>query len=126
MTTDIKVTALVAISGAATVSSTLALTVEAYDRLDLSVPKKNGANDGSVKADVLPGDAKQVQLLMITASNFKAGVKYTVDGHDVALDSPHLYLGGSVSLLGALNKIKFTNPHTDEVGVTILVGRNAT
>jgi len=125
MGTKIKSTMQVEVTGAATIARTHALEVEAYDKIEITVP----AGAGGVDVDVQPGGAGQVQLLLITASDYGAGVEYEVDasGDAVALDSPQMFVGaGSVGLLGAVQTISFTNPDASDVDVMVIVGRDAT
>ncbi len=125
MTTSIKTTIRVEVVGAGTQSIQHEQEVEAYGKIDVTVPAS-----GSLQVDVQPSDAGKVELLMITADAFTSDLTYTVAGGsaDVPLDAPQLMLGaGAVGLLGATqNTITFSNATSSDIDVHIRVGRDAT
>jgi hypothetical protein len=128
MATELKATIRVDVAGSGTLAATHKIDAEAYDRIDVALPAKT--NGDTVKVvDVQPGDAGQVQLLLITASQYQPALTYTVDARPpVELDAPQLLVGkGAVGLLGgAVNAIEFTNANAQDIKVQILVGRDAT
>ena len=112
----------VQVTGGPTISIADAISVEAYDKIEATVP-----GSGTATVNIQPGDG--AEFLLITASDY-ASLTYVVDaGPDtVTLDGPHILIGeGAVSLLGSTqNQIVFTNADPADVDVSILVGRKAT
>ena len=110
------------------ITFTHATEVEAYDRLDVTVPK-GGAE---TEVQVQPGGAGQVSFLLVTSDRYDENISYTVaaGGADAyTLDGPHLLMGaGGVSLLDeAPSSLFFTNADAiADVKVHMLVGRDAT
>lgn len=124
MSIAVAVSTKVTFEGAAPVTASHALEVAATGTVEVTVPK-----GGSANAQIQPTTGGQVQLLLINSSDYTVGVTYEVDGSGtkIKLDSPQLFLGaGAVSLLGDVNAISFTNPHSEDVDVVISVARNAT
>lgn len=120
----------VEVAGAGTASATHTLEAEAYDKIDVTVPT---GSPNTATVQVQPGGSGQVQLLFITAAAYPedgsgtAQLSYTVDGGGAqTLTAPLLVVGGAVALLGSVNQIVFTNDSTEEIDITILVGRDAT
>jgi hypothetical protein len=109
------------------VAGTDTLEVDAYDTIEVTVPKKSGA-DGTATAELQPLAADKVKLLVIKSSVYK-DLTYTVDGGaaGVKLDAQQAFIGaGTVGLLGpGPKKITFTNAGTADALVQILVGRKA-
>jgi hypothetical protein len=106
------------------ISITDAIDVDAYDKIEATIPKTGVATD----VDVQPGDG--ATFLLITASSYK-NISYKVDSsvNAVTLDGPHILIGvGAVSLLNdTQNTFTFTNADTTaDNKVSILVGRKAT
>jgi CRISPR/Cas system-associated protein Csm6 len=111
------------------------IAVEAYDKIEVTI--KPGTQQ---TVAVQPGDAPQVNFLLIKSSLFGPEITYIVnDGTNdfpaapdkIILDQPfHLYLGmGAVSVFGIAPKfLKFENaPSADkDAAIEILVGRDAT
>jgi hypothetical protein len=107
------------------------LTVEAYDKIDVTIPGGDDATPGAMTVDVQPGGAGQVRFFLMISNLYDAKLTYKVDGGaEVMLDSPVLLLGkGAVKLLGATqNQFAFINKAgtTKAASVKILVGRDAT
>lgn len=110
-----------------TVSGSGEMLLEAYDKADILV-KENQEKT----LDVLPGDPKTAQLVMISSDNFK-DLSCTIDPEannnkgekTIALSAPVLLIGeGPVGLLGSIDKpLKFSNASTKEARITVLVGR---
>ena len=108
-----------------------AIDVDAYDNIEVTVPKHQGNNDGTAPVDVQPGDQSHVMFLLIKADTYQnSPLSYTIDGTNkkVTLDAPQLLIGaGAVSLLAAApTKLIFTNKGATDASVRILVGRKAT
>lgn len=134
MATSITTTMKVVVSGSGTSSATETRTVEAYGKIEVTVPAAAGGADGMATLQVQPGGAGQVELVFITADAYPeaadgAGqLTYSVDaGMDRTLNAPLLLVGtGAVALLGDINEIVFTNASDEAVEVEILIGRDAT
>jgi hypothetical protein len=125
------VTMKVQVSGAGSFSATQKIEpVEAYGKIEVTVPARSNSTPGELLVDVQPGDAGQVQLLFITAGTYSEDLSYTVTGGaaDVTLDGPQLLVGsGAVELLGSEQKsLTFSNDTDEAVSVQIVVGRDAT
>ncbi|MGP8330466.1 MAG: hypothetical protein ACT6FF_09155 [Methanosarcinaceae archaeon] len=105
--------------------------VEAYDKIEVNIPAKNGGA-GSATVEVQPGGAGQVKLLLIKSSQYSSDLTFTVNdqqGIVVKLDRLQFFVGeGELDLLGAPpQKLIFSN-NIDAlvaVDVEILVGRAA-
>jgi len=109
------------------------LTVEAYDKIDVTVP--SGTTDMTV--DLQPSAAGQVLLLLVTSDWYGATLSYKANsaaGNPYTLDEPHLLTGkGAMAMLessAAISKLLFSNttagPSAKDAKVQILVGRDAT
>jgi hypothetical protein len=107
------------------------LTVDAYDKIDITVP--SGASDQSV--ELQPSEsAGQVKFLLVASDWYGAALSYKVnsDTTPFELDEPHLLIGkGATAMLDpAPKQLFFTNTTSGEdaedANVQILVGRNAT
>jgi hypothetical protein len=113
------------ISGADTIE------VDAYDNIEVSVPKSENGTDGTATVEVQPGAQDHVMFLLIQAGSYQDGpLSYQVEGSSksVALDSQQLLIGaGAISLLdGAPTSLTFTNTGATDASVRILIGRKAT
>jgi hypothetical protein len=114
------------LSGADTVE------VDAYDNIEVTVPKKPaGPDPGKATVEVQPGAQTKVMFLLIQAGTYQGGpVSYKVEGSSksVKLDAQQLMIGaGAVGLLdGAPTKLNFENSGAADVPVRILIGRKAT
>jgi hypothetical protein len=117
------------VAGGPKITGTDTLEVDAYDTIEVTVPKKTGT-DGTAIVEVQPLAADKVKLLIIQSSVYK-DMTYAVDGGatGVKLDAQQLFIGaGAIGLLGTggPKKITFTNASTTtEALVQILVGRKA-
>ncbi len=108
------------------------LTVDAYDKIDITVP--SGASDQLV--ELQPGEsAGQVKFLLVASDWYGEALSYKVNsdaGTPFELDEPHLLIGkGATAMLDpAPKQLFFTNTTSGEdaedANVQILVGRNAT
>lgn len=108
-----------------------ALKVEAYDKIDVTIPGGEDAAPGAMTIDVQPGDSGQVRFFLMTSTFYHEKLTYKVDGGpEVMLDAPLLLIGlGAVKLLGSTQrKFAFANKAgtTKTANVKILVGRDAT
>jgi hypothetical protein len=113
------------LSGADTVE------VDAYDNIEVNVPKKVGPDNGKAAVEVQPGAQTKVMFLLIQAGSYQGGpVSYKVEGStkSVKLDAQQLMIGaGAVGMLdGAPTKLNFENAGAADVPVRILIGRKAT
>lgn len=113
----------VQVTGGPTVAGSGTLAIEAYVKLNVSVPKNK-----SLDVEILPGTGGTVQLLVITPAVPSSGLSYKVGPDNVVLDGPHVLIGaGAVSLLAAsLGTLKFKNDTTADAEISILAGRDAT
>lgn len=120
----------VQITGGPSVAIAGVIEVDAYEKIDMTVPAKVAAVNGKADVTVSPGDLDQTKLVIITASS-KDGTlsfKTTAAGAvDVPITGPLTMFGGTAcSLLGAKpDKFTFTNTAAVAATVTILVGRKA-
>lgn len=126
MTEKIKWSAQIDIAAGPKLSIGDTLEVEAYDKVAFSLD----ADATDVKVDLQPGGAGQVQLLVIKASAYDAGLTFSPDGGttDFTLDAPLILVGtGPVGLLGTAPKqLQWSNGTDDVVMIDILIGRDAT
>ncbi|KAF5414488.1 MAG: hypothetical protein C5S48_08820 [Candidatus Methanogaster sp.] len=108
------------------------ITVEAYDKIDITVP--SGASDQSV--ELQPSEsAGQVKFLLVASDWYGGALSYKVNsdtGTSFELDEPHILTGeGATAMLDpAPMQLFFTNTTSGEdaedANVQTLVGRNAT
>jgi hypothetical protein len=133
--TKINCTVNVQVTDGPKFSLTNSTEVEAYDKIDVTVPK----NTPDTKVQIQPGGAGQSMFLLITADKYADTLTYSVNvavgaggaGAPPAytLDGPHLLMGkGGVALLDdAPTDLFFSNGDaTNDAKVHILVGRDAT
>ena len=97
------------------------LTVDAYDKLDITI-----ADGATQQVDLAP--AGTISLVVIQPAQPSDTLTYEVDGNDVKLDGPQIFVGtGAVGLLGAAaSSLSFTNATGADAAISILVGRDAT
>ena len=107
------------------------LQVEAYDLIDVTVPK---ATTSDVQVE-LPGSTDGIDFLAIQSDWFGEELKYKLEetGSDYPLDQPLLLVGkGAVSFFIASGatagptSLYFSNDASKEAKVQILIGRDAT
>lgn len=105
------------------------LTVDAYDKIDITVP--SGALDQSV--ELQPGkSAGQVKFLLVASDWYGEALAYKVNsdtGTSFELDEPHVLIGeGATAMLDpAPTQLFFSNTTSGEdANVRILVGRDVT
>ncbi|HEX7151237.1 MAG TPA: hypothetical protein VF618_07095 [Thermoanaerobaculia bacterium] len=97
------------------------LEVDAYDRIDVSVPSDNTP----VNAEVQPGSTVTFLLIRSSVSNDLVTLKNGTA--QISLASPIVLAGGGVGLLAAPAKtLTFTNDSGTDAKITVLVGRDAT
>ena len=118
--------------GGPAITDSLSMMVDAIDMID-SVPVPDKA--AGVAINVQPGEAGQVQFLLIKASKWGDKLSYSVDSAEadeskrIKLDtSLQVFLGtGSVGIYGKAPKIFFFyNGLGQDVNITIFAGRKAT
>lgn len=107
------------------------LEVEAYDRIDVSVPASPATTDKEV--GLQPGGPGKVQFIAIVSDSYDDDLTYKINditADSRALDQPHLLAGkGALSLFDSASppaKLFFSNAGSDEANVQILIGRKAT
>ena len=118
----------VVVAGGPKFSASRSVQVDAYDKVDATIPKKEGGTAGTATVNVQPSGAGKVQILLITSSVYDDKLTYKVDGgSDIKLDEPQLLVGdGIVGLLNTTQKqFVFKNELGEDASVQILVGRNA-
>lgn len=108
------------------------LTVDAYDKIDITVP--SGASDLSV--ELQPSEsAGQVKFLLVASDWYGEALAYKVNSDtstSFELDEPHILTGeGATAMLDpAPTQLFFTNTtavaDAMDANVQILVGRDAT
>jgi hypothetical protein len=77
-----------------------AVDVDAYDNIEVVVPKNQNNTDGTATVDVQPGDQSNVMFLLIKADTYQnSPVSYTVEGskESVKLDAQQLLIGAASS-----------------------------
>ena len=97
------------------------MPVEAYDKLGVTV-----AAGATQQVDLSPGGTAEVTAVVISPATPDALLTYDVGGNDIALDAPHVLLGGAVALISDPTSLTFTNGTAADTEITILVGRDAT
>lgn len=108
-----------------------AVSVDAYDRIAVTVPHSAAIPPAEVQVDVQPGAVGHVKFLVIRSDSYGDNLKYKV--HDTAnparaLDDTLVLVGaGALDLLGAqLDKVLIINTLGHPANIEILVGRQAT
>jgi hypothetical protein len=113
------------------------LDVDAYDKIDVTVPAPPDANASDMKVELQPGGAGQVQFIAIVSDWFGDKLSYKINKKtaDVrTLDQPHFLAGaGAVSLFDSAappTALFFTNATSGatakDAKIQILIGRDAT
>lgn len=122
----------VQVAGGPKQSLAQAITVDAYDVININIPAADGGTPTQTKvAAVQPSASGKVQFLLITSTAYDATGKlvYYVDAaKKIDLGAPQVLIGAKVTdLLGApLQNITVENQLLQPVSVSLLVGRNAT
>lgn len=132
MSEKINWTLSVQVVGGPKISVSQTMEVEAYDKIDVTVPGGDDTTPGTATVEVQPGGASQVKFLLITSSLYDAKLTYKVNGgtEAVKLDALQLLMGsGAVGLLETTpQQLAFTNKAGlfAPASIQILVGRKAT
>jgi hypothetical protein len=123
MAETLKWTYAVQVSGGPTLARNGAIEVDAYVKLNVTVPA-----GGTQDVEILPGTGGNVQVLVISPAAPSTDLTYQVDGVDTPLDGPHVLIGaGAVGLLAAtVGTLQFTNNTPEDAEISILAGRDAT
>ena len=108
--------------------------VDATGKIDKTLPAPTGgATSTTTTIDVQPSGTDKIEALVIYANKYDDKVTYKVSDEtgdgvtDVTLDGPQILIGqGAVGLLQKAPKtIEFINALTEDVTVTVFVGRLA-
>jgi len=121
----------VQIDGGPRVASSGAVEVDAYDSIEVTVPKSPAAGTaGEAIVKVVPGAAADFLFLLIQADTYKnVPLSYKADTSTkaVRLDAQQVLIGSGAT--GLLDKpptsLTFLNSGTAPVNVRIIVGRKA-
>ncbi len=127
MSEKINWTINVQVVGGPKMSASQTVTVDAYDKIGVTVP----AGETDKEVEVQPGPAGRLQFLLVSSDQFGDDLTYKVNntGDAIKLDAQQLLIGdGAVGLLGASppETLSFTNDLAQDANIEILVGRNAT
>jgi hypothetical protein len=86
------------------ISASRIIKLEAYDKIEVLVPKKEGDTPGSATVEVQPSAAALVQFILIGSSQYDSKLSYKVNQEStdsIELDAPQLFVGnGAIKLLG--------------------------
>jgi hypothetical protein len=120
----------VVVPGGPKFASNEKLEVQAYDLIEVTVPKNTDAT--SAVETLLPGSVGAGQLLAIKSDWYGDDLKYALEsgGTDFTLDRPLILAGtGAVAFFvnstGAPSSLFFTNASGNDAKVQILIGRHA-
>lgn len=134
MSEQISWTLNVQVTGGPKISTSRTEMFDAYDKITVDIPAGDGTTPGTATVEVQPGDAGQVQFLLIKSSVYavpdEAKLTYQVNDNTadaILLDRLHLLVGaGAVGLLGAAPQtLLFSNEFDQTASIEILVGRKA-
>jgi hypothetical protein len=119
--------------GGPRIAETRVIEVGAYDLVKVTLaPPVPPATATEATAEIQPGDAGDIEALLIRASQYKAGITYKVsdgstDTAALTLEQPHLYTRGMIALFGVdPQALKLKNTLASAVDVEVFVGRKAT
>ena len=120
----------VQIDGGPRVASSGAVEVDAYDSIEVTVPKNTNGTNGTATVKVQPGAAADVLFLLIQTDTYKnSPLSYTAENStkSVKLDAQQTLIGaGATSLLDKPpTTLTFVNTGQTPAAVRILVGRKA-
>jgi hypothetical protein len=120
----------VQVDGGPRLSAADAVEVDAYDNIEVTVPKHANGQDGTAIVDVQPGAAADVMFLLIQTDIYQGSpLSYKVENSNksVKLDAQQTLVGaGATGLLdGPPTKLNFSNAGLADASVRILVGRKA-
>lgn len=107
--------------------------VDAYDRIEVSVPDSSGTPEATT-VDIQPGGAGKIKVLLIRSNRYGDDLVYQVhdDTTDERVLNDAVFLAGTGSLdlledvLAPLDKLLVTNTTGQDVVLEIIVGRSAT
>ena len=125
---DITVTTKIQAPGMTTIEDTTVLSVEARDMITVTIP----ASTVDAEVEISPASLAEQDLLYLKASLYddtnpllyRVGL---ISNPQITLDAPHLFMGNQDACLPAsVDKLFVSNPHTADVVLTVLVGRDAT
>lgn len=106
------------------------LEVDAYEKIDITVPAKVGATEGTSVVTVSAADLDDTKLLLLTASNQDGSLKFKTSANGATVTP----ITGPVTLIGKTacslldadpDKLTFTNASAAVATVTILIARKA-
>ncbi len=127
---EIEVTQSVVAPDGQRISETRKIEVEAYDKIEVVLPKKETS---PIPISVQPGDEGQVKFFLIKADKYYDNlISYSIGeaksgNTKIPLDGLHIIsTSGLLGLLPATpKKLYFHNSTDEDVAISILVGRNA-
>jgi hypothetical protein len=127
---EIIVSTNVVVPGGPKFASNEKIEVQAYDLINVPVPKNT---DGTSPVEaLLPASVGAVQLFVIKSDWHSDDLKYSLEsgGTDFALDRPLILAGtGAVGFFvnstGAPSSLFFTNASGNDAKIQILIGRPA-
>jgi hypothetical protein len=130
MATSISWKLNVSIPSGPSLALSSAVSVDAYDRIAVTVPNTTAAPPAEVEVDVQPGAVGRVRFLVVRSDVYGDNLKYKVHATanpEQALNDTLVLVGaGSVALLGAqVDKLIFINTLGHDANLEILVGRQA-
>jgi hypothetical protein len=117
----VKYTVDVQITGGPKLNFNEAFDAEGYDRIEVLLP----SNKTDTPVAIQPGDAADIQLLIIRVNKPHEKVIIENGQTDVKLTGPLILTGPSMNLLANVKDITFNNDSGEDVTVTILVARKA-
>jgi hypothetical protein len=132
MPTNVSWKLNLAIQSGPQLSVTNAFQVDAFDRIEVTVPDTT-ASPAATTIDVQPGAVGKTKILLVRSTKYGDDLKYRVHDNTTterALNEALFLAGaGSLDLLedaGApLDKLLFTNTLGQDVVIEIIVGRDA-
>ncbi|MBN1428169.1 MAG: hypothetical protein JXB07_07280 [Anaerolineae bacterium] len=114
------------------------LTVDAYDKIDVTIP----ANTTEQEVQLVPAASPPVSFMLVASDWYGGNLSYTANAKKSAtvppapplpsfnLDSPHLLMGrGALTMMvdsGVPQTLYFDNQSGNDAHVVILIGRDAT
>lgn len=125
---DITVTTKIRAPGMSTIEDTTVLSVEARDIITLVIP----AAAVDTEIEISPASLAEQSLLYMKASLYDATnpllYRVGVIGNPQhSLDAPALFMGSQDGhLVADVDKLFVSNPHTADVTLTVIVGRDTT
>jgi len=132
MSTNVSWKIDVEIQSGPSVVVTNAVQVDAYDRIEVTVPDTTSSPTATT-VDIQPGAAGKVKLLVITSTKYGDDLKYKVHDNTTTERTLNdaLFLAGAGGLdliedtAAPLDKLLITNTIGQDVVIEIIVGRAA-